>query len=103
MKSRMKPKQRAVDRALRSRRFQNWMPVYVERRTAGHSTDHVTEQHFSPADLSKTWGLSVDTIRAIFADEPGVIKHRVSTGKRPYTTLRIPFSVAARVHTRISS
>ena len=44
-------------------------------------------------------GLSKDTVRRLFADEPGVIdlgRHEPSRGRRHYRVLRIPSAVVAR-------
>jgi hypothetical protein len=65
----------------------------------------VDEKHFSPSDLAKAWGVSVETVRQIFRQEPGVL--RIGTNgdsrTRSYITLRIPQSVAARVHARLTA
>jgi hypothetical protein len=61
------------------------------------------EEHYTPKQLGKQWGLSADYIRRRFSKEPGVLNlpnHR--PGKRRYNTLRIPASVAARVHAELS-
>jgi hypothetical protein len=65
---------------------------------------NVTEHHFSPEELGKSWGLSSDTIRRLFEHEPGVlvIERARARGRRRYRTLRIPQSVADRVHRRLS-
>ena len=63
------------------------------------------EQHFTPAELADRWNLSADVIRALFEREPGVlmIGDQVSShSKRRYRTMRIPGSVAERVHRRLS-
>jgi hypothetical protein len=62
------------------------------------------ERHYSPLELAELWGVSSDTIRRIFEDEPGVVTigERNPRRKRRYVTLRIPQSVAARVHRRLS-
>jgi hypothetical protein len=64
----------------------------------------VDEKHYSPADLAKAWSFDVETVRNIFRDEPGVLKigEKNPRGKRMYLTLRIPESVAVRVHKRLS-
>jgi hypothetical protein len=65
----------------------------------------VIERHYSAAELAERWNLSLDTIRRIFQNEPGVVvlgDNSGKPGKRRYTTLRIPESVAARVHRRLS-
>jgi hypothetical protein len=63
------------------------------------------ERHFSASELAALWNLSLDTIRRIFENEPGVLvlgEARPKRHRRRYTTLRIPESVAARVHRRLS-
>ena len=57
------------------------------------------ERHYSVDDLAELWGMSDDFVRRLFLNEPGVVvffKHR--PGRRTYRTLRIPESVAQRVH-----
>jgi AraC-like DNA-binding protein len=63
------------------------------------------EQHDSPAQLAERWALSSDYIRRLFKDEAGVIViYRPETlHKRAYSTMRIPRSVAHRVHCRLQS
>ena len=64
----------------------------------------ITEKHFSPEQLGETWGLSSDTIRRMFEREPGVLVIENSRKQsRRYRTLRIPASVAERVHRRKSN
>jgi len=60
------------------------------------------EQHFSVQQVSQMWGLGVDIVRRIFAQEEGVVRigHPETLHKRRYTTLRIPESVMRRVHRR---
>jgi hypothetical protein len=62
------------------------------------------EPHYSPQTLSEAWGWSADTIRDLFLNEPGVLVlgNRTSGRRRKYVTLRIPASVAERVHKRLS-
>jgi hypothetical protein len=64
----------------------------------------VDERHYAPADLAKAWGVDVETIRNLFREEPGVVKigDKNPRHRRPYLTLRIPESVAVRVHKRLS-
>lgn len=64
----------------------------------------VMERHYKPKELAEQWGFSENTIRAWFQDEPGVLKHGGhSPGRRrAYVSLRIPESVAVRVHSRRS-
>ena len=58
------------------------------------------EPHYAPKQVSKLWGVSADTVRKIFANEPGVLCF--GTGetrhKRGYFIMRIPESVMRRVH-----
>jgi hypothetical protein len=58
------------------------------------------EQHYSPAELGKLWGLSARFIRDLFRAEKGVllIDRPEQMHKRGYSTIRIPASVAARVY-----
>jgi hypothetical protein len=64
-----------------------------------------TERHYSVSELAGCWNLSLDTIRRLFEEEPGVLVIGTESGKysrRRYITLRIPESVAQRVHRRLS-
>jgi len=57
------------------------------------------ERHYSVDEVAELWGMSDDFVRRLFLEEPGVVvffKHR--PGRRTYRTLRIPESVAQRVH-----
>lgn len=69
----------------------------------------VTEHHFHPADLAKLWGLSPSKIRRMFENEPGVMlvgspSRRVGRAlRRSYFTMRIPASVAERVHQKLTA
>jgi hypothetical protein len=61
------------------------------------------ERHFSPDELAELWGLSGDTIRRLFETEPGVmVIERDNARARRYRTMRIPESVALRVHRRMT-
>ena len=60
------------------------------------------ERHLTVDQLAELWSLSDDFVRRLFLHEPGVVvfyHHR--PGRRVYRTLRIPESVALRVHTRL--
>jgi hypothetical protein len=63
------------------------------------------ERHFSPAEIGEKWNLSPDVVRKLFEREAGVMVLGQDTprGRRRYTTLRIPRSVAERVHRRLSN
>lgn len=61
------------------------------------------EQHYTPAELAARWGFSDDFVRDLFRNEEGVIviERPARMHKRGYVTLRIPESVAERVHARL--
>jgi hypothetical protein len=76
----------------------NGLPVEW-RMTASEMT---FERHFSVDELSALWGMSDDFVRRLFLHEPGVVVFcHYRPGRRVYRTLRIPESVALRVHTRM--
>lgn len=58
------------------------------------------EIHFSIQQVAALWGVSTETVRGLFAREEGVLR-LAPAGKREY--LRIPMSVLARVHARLST
>jgi hypothetical protein len=95
--------QSAITRVQRSAKFRKWaLPViYLKTEINLYAA---SEKHFSPADLAKAWGVSTETIRSIFRTEPGVLKLGKPGTKfrRRYFTLRIPETVAERVHRRLS-
>jgi hypothetical protein len=106
---------------LRSKSFLNWTPDSNPKRPPptisfgrGRSFTYqgkrytnlvVDEKHFTPADLAKAWGLSAEKVRQLFRTEPGVLRIGTNGGSRDrgYVTLRIPQSVAVRVHTRLTA
>jgi hypothetical protein len=61
------------------------------------------ERHYTVNELSVLWNLSKQTIRRLFQDEPDVIRIGEENLRRTraYVTLRIPESVARRVHQRL--
>ena len=60
------------------------------------------ERHYSVEDLAKLWQLSDDFVRRLFANEPGtLVFFKERPGRRTYRTIRIPESVALRVHRRL--
>ncbi len=67
------------------------------------------EQHYSPKEIAQRWGLSETKVRRMFEAEPGVLRigepsRRVGRKlKRGYYTMRIPESVAVRVHRRLTA
>ncbi len=85
-------------------RFKKPTPALVTvapQRIAGIHDD----QHYPPSYWAKKWGLSHGFIRRLFLDELGVIKivrpEDLRKKKRAYVSLRIPVSVAKRVHERL--
>ncbi len=61
------------------------------------------ERHYSVAEIAELWKLSVDTVRKLFANEPGLMvigNGDPRPGTRRYRTLRIPESVVLRVYRR---
>jgi hypothetical protein len=99
----------AEARARRSPKFRFWGSLkyrltHVRKSISGDTT--AEEKHHTPAEVGAMWGLSVATIRRLFENEAGVLKVQNAsgpTGRRQYKTLRIPTSVVARVHRRISA
>jgi hypothetical protein len=65
-----------------------------------NSTGVPQERFYSVRELAEEWGVSRDTIRRRFANEPDVIVISNSVGNRPYRTLRIPASVVDRVRNK---
>jgi hypothetical protein len=94
---------------LQSEKFLNWKPE--EEPDPPFTPDmleesHImAEKHYAPDELAELWGVSTETIRSLFREEPGVLKigKTGSRYKRGYVTLRIPADVAERVHTRLSA
>jgi len=89
-----------------SEKFLNWKPAKLSIRDLeeSHISTMAAEEHYTPAELAELWGVSVQTIRDLFKDEDGVLKlgSDGTRTRRAYKTLRIPHSVAERVHTRLS-
>jgi len=59
----------------------------------------MNEQFRTVAEVAEMLGVSKDTVRRRFADEPGVIdfgRRRAVHDKRRYRVLRIPSAVVAR-------
>jgi hypothetical protein len=112
-----------LDELLRSKSFLSWSPdAPNEEASRPHKETFglagpfiykgktyknlmVDEKHFSPADLAEAWGVSAETVRQIFRTEPGVLRLGSSGDRRTrgYVTLRIPQSVAVRVHARLTA
>jgi hypothetical protein len=64
------------------------------------------EKHYTPDELGELWAVSPQTIRNLFFDEPGVLRlpsRRTGKKARSYVSMKIPESVAERVHKKYSS
>lgn len=60
------------------------------------------ECHYTCSELSLLWHMSESTIFKLFVDEPDVVKLGIrSQRKRTKVSIRIPQSVAERVHKRM--
>jgi transcriptional regulator GlxA family with amidase domain len=69
----------------------------------GSLAEATFERHYSVDELAAIWGMSDDFARRLFLHEPGVVVfHHHRPGRRVYRTLRIPESVAQRIHTRLT-
>jgi hypothetical protein len=99
---------RAEARLLKSGKFRKWRPkrhVFMSRDVQGSLiTASMAEKHYAPDELAELWGVHPETIRNIFREESGVLKigDKNPKHKRSYITIRIPVSVAERVHKRLS-
>ena len=84
--------QRGADQATPS----GQKPRKVWRKDADPST------HYTPADLSDSWGCSVHTVRRLFRDDPDTLKITKSNPKkRTYTTTMIPQAAANRMYEKL--
>ncbi len=72
--------------------------------THGVPMSHAFEPHLTIQQIAEMWNLSPDAVRRIFRKEPGVveIKEKSAFKRRTYVTLRVPKSVARRVHGKLS-
>lgn len=61
------------------------------------------EQMATVLEIAAKWHLDASTVRELFGREPGVLAiTNPRRRKRRYTTLRIPYSIVARVQRRLS-
>jgi hypothetical protein len=100
----MMPMIDSIEALRASEKFRNWKQQVGPLRPQNPALS-AAEKHFTPDELAGLWAVSVDTIRNIFRSEPGVLKVGKTGGrfKRGYQTLRIPESIAEKVHTRLSA
>jgi hypothetical protein len=106
------PRPRPIDPAIRdlllsSPKFLDWKPepkTEMEPEPGLDESCIMAEKHYTPTELAEMWGVSPQTVRDLFKDEEGVLKIGSDGTKtrRAYKTLRIPHSIAERVHTRLS-
>jgi hypothetical protein len=92
----------------RSQKFREWKlekPLPHRKPGIEKSSLMKDERYYSPAEIATMWGISTQTARELFKDEEGVLKigRDGTRNRRGYKTLRIPHSVAERVHTRLSA
>lgn len=86
-----------ISRLKESPKFLAWGQEIVRIHDLG-----VPAKHYSLDELAELWDVSVDSIRRIFRDEPGVLKIGEYSPKRKRQSLRIPESVVERVYMRLS-
>jgi hypothetical protein len=80
------------------------LPIAVPELPRETARGVITERHYAPQDLAQLWDLSADTVRRLFEREPGVLViEQTGNRARRYRTMRIPESVAARVHRRLTN
>lgn len=68
------------------------------------ASDNPFEKHYTVQELAAMWGFSEDTVRRMVMHEPGVLNWPGMgsvSGKRVYTTRKIPESVALRIYERL--
>ena len=79
-------------------------PKNHEDYMAAASLIPFAERHYTPIELGALWGLHGKTVRELFKSEQGVRvlgNAKTIRYRKAYTTLRIPASVAERVHRRL--
>ena len=60
------------------------------------------QHHYTVAELAKMWRISESTALRLFKQEPNVLRiGNVNTRKRTRISLRIPETVADRVHRKL--
>ncbi len=61
----------------------------------------IEERHYTIAELAKMWNFSTEFVRQIVRGEPGVTEWvRQQPGRRRYSVIRVPQSVAERLYQR---
>jgi hypothetical protein len=58
-----------------SEKFRAWKrPELVLDIRGDYRSPLMEEAHYAPDELAELWGVSTETIRSIFREEPGVLK-----------------------------
>jgi len=94
----------AVQTLAKSEKFHDWRKPVGPLRPQDHALSE--EKHYTPDELGSLWGVSPQTIRNLFEQEPGVLRlpsQRPGKKARRYVSIKIPESVAERVHKKYSS
>jgi len=92
---------RKADLADRQRSMKEWHAPSQSLADLRDEGIYCFEPHFTPKELAGFWKLNETTVRRLVQDEPGVLKLGKPDrrdGKRDYISLRVPRSVAMRVH-----
>lgn len=66
------------------------------------------ERHFSVQEVAELWGISDESVRRMFEDQPGVLKLSIprlvqNRKHKPHVRLSIPLSVLTRLHEQWAS
>ena len=79
--------------------------TWEERMTA-----RSREPHYTPAEIAEDWGLSIPTVRKLFAEEEGVLRVESTAARlirrseaKPRVSLRISASARDRVYARLAA
>jgi hypothetical protein len=69
--------------------------------TASDNTNPLEERHYTITELAQMWKFSTEFVRQIVRGEPGVTEWvRQQPGRRRYSAIRVPQSVAERLYRR---
>jgi len=99
-----------LEKQLAALRAKNGVPdrMPVRTETDSNIVARIKERHYTVSEIGEMWGISVDKVRDIFENEPGVFDasknpHGKDRRKRRHRMLLIPESVMVRVYTRRSN
>jgi len=69
--------------------------------SSSDNLNSLEERHYTVAELAKMWNFSTEFVRQIVRGEPGVTEWvRQQPGRRRYSVIRVPQSVAERLYRR---